>query len=1042
MGAVRGRVFERTPSGDIGESIAGAELRFRAEDGGVLKTATSDPDGSYGVELPAGRYVATATHAGYEDFSTEPGFVVVEGSGVQTFNVFMKPTSGSTPSGPTVTDFSPVSGHGGTKLTIHGTGFAPVKGDNDVVVGGAPATVVAASPTELTVIAATDVQTGPVEVTVGGATGTGPQDFTVLPYPSPDQPTDGPPILVEGEGTPNGGGAAGAGQGAGAGRGGGGGGGGPGATISTTGTSTVLVSLVKPSDKDPSDPVAERSDVEDLWDDAATFYDQASFGDLTLDYTLTSDWAELTGSQSTYVDSSANNFKNVNRLLAEAAQAAQDDGEDLDDYDSFVAMMYADGTFLRAWNKGIKTNFKYDPEGINVSASGGVSSITLGTLSDWDRCAHEIGHGLVDAPDALTQSAGGMVDDEDVYRSDLVDPSSATADEFEMMGWHPDQPLFSAFFMTQLGWYDDSNPDHVRSLTWDRNPTSQTFEVVAHGLSRNSNSSRCHVVELEVTDGLSYFVEVRQRPDSSGSGTTQIFDGDIPLSEGSGDATAPDQGGVVVTKVLTDEVNVNQQMRFLTLLHEPAVLSEGETAVDPARDIEIAVTTHGVQSRPLVCEVTVEWAQNLEPADDGAFDLNIQPWNTDSYQSPDIWVDRQPYGNYDKGTDSEGRPKGNGDKPKPKEVNRIEARLENDGSEDAGNVEATFYTVEPPGVGDNGNWAPLKTVDVGTIAAGGSTEESVDWVPVVGEHTCLKVEIGEQMGEDSFGNNQAQENVFEFTAPASSVPSPVTMEAAVRNPRDEATRADLSVLGVPEGYVVQFPHQWVHLDAKEERTFELTVVPTKDYAWYRDVHAEEMTAGIVLWGSLPRHYTRTNDAGVGIPSRQLPIGGVTADVTPKREVDLEVSVRDREGTTVVLGGTMTPAMEGEPVSVAVTDPRDRRRVVEATTDADGHFEAVVDASEPVAGRRGEEVEDFVPGTYRGQAYTIVAPNAAETESNVVHFDLTGEPTVEEPPQVSPPSGLLGAVDDVVSIAEDLDLGAFTPLTGTSQRSRQRDDEEQ
>jgi hypothetical protein len=1031
MGAVRGTVYERTSEGGIGDTIAGAELTFRAEDGDVDKTVQSDPDGSYGVDLPGGRYVATATQSGYKPFSTEPGFVVVEGSGIQTFNVFMKPGGGSRPSGPTVTDFTPVSGYGGTKVTIHGSGFAQTRDDNAVTVGGVPATVVSATSTELVVLVGNGAQTGPVEVTVNGSTGGGPQDFTVLPYPSPGSKTDGPPIHFEGSGKPDGGGAAGAGTGGSSGA-GGGAGGGAGATLSTTGSSEVLVSLVKPSDKDPPDATAARNDVDGLWSDAATFYDQASFGDLTLDYTLTSDWAELTGTYDDYINHSAENFdtSQINRLFAEAADAAGDDGEDLDEYDSFVAMMYTDGDFLRAWNMGFRENFSYSPESIDISVSNAVSTIALGTASGWDRCAHEIGHGLVDAPDALGQSDGNMVAGEDVYRSDLIDKSVATADVFEMMGWHLDQPLFSAFFMTQLGWYDSGNTNHVRSLSWDRNPTSRTFQVVAHGRERNTNPGKCHVVELEVTDGLSYFIEVRQRPGD----TDQVFDGDIPLNG------ASNKGGVVVTKVLTDEVNLNQQMRFITLLHDPEVLSQGDTAIDPARDITIEVTDDAVDTRPLTCEVTVEWAQDIDPDPEGKFDLNIEPWDS-NWQSPDIWVDRQPYGSYDKDTDSQGRPKGNGDKPKPGEVNKFTARIENDGSDDATGVTATYYTVEPPGIGDNGNWAPLKTVNLGTIAAGNDVDESVNWVPVVDKHTCLKVEIGEQRGETAFGNNRAQENVFEFTAPASSMPGAVTMQTAVRNPKDEETVAFLSVRNVPEGYTVQFPHQWVWLDPKEERQFELTVVPTQDYSWYRTVHAEAMTAGIILSGSVPRIYPDATGSEPELPTWQLPIGGVTADITPKREVELELDVRNRAEEIVTLAGMMTPAMEDEPVSVSVTDPRDRRRVAEAVTDRSGRFEVTMDMSKPAPGRRGEDIEGFVPGTYRGQAYTISAPNAAETESNLVHFDVSRDAEVDDP-AVSPSSGLLDVIDDFVASVQEFVSGAFSRFTGGDRRSGERRDEQE
>lgn len=51
----------------------------------------------------------------------------------------------------------------------------------------------------------------------------------------------------------------------------------------------------------------------------------------------------------------------------------------------------------------------------------------------------------------------------------------------------------------------------------------------------------------------------------------------------------------------------------------------------------------------------------------------------------------------------------------------------------------TFYSVTPPGVGDNGSWAPIRTAAVGSIAGGSFFDATTVWVPQVGEHTCLKV---------------------------------------------------------------------------------------------------------------------------------------------------------------------------------------------------------------------------------------------------------------------------------------------------------------
>ncbi len=98
-----------------------------------------------------------------------------------------------------------------------------------------------------------------------------------------------------------------------------------------------------------------------------------------------------------------------------------------------------------------------------------------------------------------------------------------------------------------------------------------------------------------MSDGLYYFVEVRQRPDL-GAAAPQVFDENIPLPMGD----TPD-GGVVVTKVITGELNNNHQTRLITLLQEQSrVMITGEEAVDPLRTLRIVVVDDNVQARPRV----------------------------------------------------------------------------------------------------------------------------------------------------------------------------------------------------------------------------------------------------------------------------------------------------------------------------------------------------------------------------------------------------------------------------------------------------------
>ena len=118
----------------------------------------------------------------------------------------------------------------------------------------------------------------------------------------------------------------------------------------------------------------------------------------------------------------------------------------------------------------------------------------------------------------------------------------------------------------------------------------------------------------------------------------------------------------------------NQQTRFITLMHDNRVQLAGATIEDPARALKITVVNDNVQARPLVCKVRVEWAQTIADDPNGSFDLKVEPWDG-NYQTPDIWLDRDPFGTFDNPNDAEGRPTGAGDKPWVNHINQFTARL-------------------------------------------------------------------------------------------------------------------------------------------------------------------------------------------------------------------------------------------------------------------------------------------------------------------------------------------------------------------------------
>jgi hypothetical protein len=423
-------------------------------------------------------------------------------------------------------------------------------------------------------------------------------------------------------------------------------------------------------------------------------------------------------------------------------------------------------------------------------------------------------------------------------------------------------------------------------------------------------------------------------------------------------------------------------------------LSVNQTAVDPARDIKITVLNDNVSNNPLICSVKIEWAQKISDDPSGLFDLRIDPWDYDC-QTPDIWIHRNPFKAF-ANVDSEGRPIGNGDKPRPGEVNRFYARIHNDGEIDVSNAEVTFYSISPPGIGDNGNWSPIATRHA-DIEKNKAVDLFVNWTPVVGKHTCLKVYVGQQLGEITGGNNFAQENIFDFEAPASSVPDVVYIPVTVKNPLKERTIVFISLHGVKYGYIVQFPHAWVWLDALEERDLTLTVAPTSEYYEYEAIAKRfenpDYAAHISITGLIPRVY-KEKIGITGWPASKLTnIGGIFATVKPKIRGELRISqeVLKPDGVVMVYG-YLFPQKSGQSIILEVSSPLFNTLHINTVTDIDGKFIVTIDYKkiydESLKNMIVKNERDFrLRIRTKAQAFVFDAGEIAETSSNIIQLSV-------------------------------------------------------
>ena len=368
----------------------------------------------------------------------------------------------------------------------------------------------------------------------------------------------------------------------------------------------------------------------------------------------------------------------------------------------------------------------------------------------------------------------------------------------------------------------------------------------------------------------------------------------------------------------------NNNERPIQLLPPEGLYQVGDSFVDPARTLTISVEEL-LNERPARYRVRVQWGFLPSEDPDGQFDLRIEPWGGPAWESPDIWVNSPKNDDTsttpttliyeDHASGDETMPVGRGDRPWVTHRNTIFAKVRNEGVQEATDVKVSFYVNTPPGVGDDGEWALFDVVNVPLIPADDSViVASKDWVPAVGEHTCLRVIISPQNGEVTFENNEAQENIFDFDTAAASPYEPVEFDVNLRNPYTIPVSADLRVRGLPEEWFVALDKASVHLRPGE-------VVPLHIVIW-----TDRLPEWLGQDRKLPRSVNIKIEAWADVLWEYwFPIGGVQARCHAVRKVDLDAGVTlvqaKRGGWNIVVAGGVFPSVnEPIPMAIHVTDP--------------------------------------------------------------------------------------------------------------------------
>jgi hypothetical protein len=383
------------------------------------------------------------------------------------------------------------------------------------------------------------------------------------------------------------------------------------------------------------------------------------------------------------------------------------------------------------------------------------------------------------------------------------------------------------------------------------------------------------------------------------------------------------QYGVLITDADDNAAQANASRK--PVLHFGGPLSGGDQFTDSTYgQLEIAATAvAGTQDM----QVTVDWGP------DPYMDLRIEEWDPPPWESVDIWVD-SPANGWDvyEFHDGAGNPIRNGDRPQVGQINRVYARVHNDGNYVVNNVTVAIDSTSPPGIGDTGNWSLLDRVTIPSIQPGDEeVTPAVNWRPNVGTHTCLRATVTYQAGELNANNNRAHENVNDFDTTQSSPWDPIYAEIDVSNPTSVWQEVHIEVSGLPQDWSVWVSQRFIDLAPGETKRIRYTIDPgtagiPDDELRRVDVH---IAGWLTVWDS------------------PMPLGGVTSSVhmVNKSTVSIDpvgigekVSLEELTSAAEEWGAyvSVSPGRAGLPVALEVRDIKTgESALVSGTTEAGG-----------------------------------------------------------------------------------------------------------
>lgn len=519
--------------------------------------------------------------------------------------------------------------------------------------------------------------------------------------------------------------------------------------------------------------------------------------------------------------------------------------------------------------------------------------------------------GMIEVEALVTHEFGHLFGLEDTY---ALGAEGTLNDKYDLMNYTQSQfsqHHFLGYWLEALGYLEPSAVTVV-----PRGSSGASYSLTPAW--RSSPGSQSVLIKVPLGPSTipfrGYYIEARMLTTSSEAPPTIARD-------------KTEAQGVVVTRV--DETVSRFAARAIKA--HSGVLLPGTSSQfsDPTNGILIDVVASDGDGFEV--EITI-----ADPNPSTQSDPLITPWQAaiQRYESVDIWInsDANDVGGVVtyRDTDTAGNPVGNGDPPFVGAKNTVFARISNGGFATASNVAVEISWAFPVGAGDGATRFDVIGMSSITIPAGGEQIVSAELPDLPASatamgHGCIRVRIAEHANEVTSGNNEAQENVFEFLSSRNSPFSSEETTMRVHNPLSEPIRVFMVVNDLPSEWAYALSPEVFDLAADSHQDVTVRLSPGGTGSSPSSGYDEGGRYDVAVTPVAVRPTTGDN----------FSLGGVNFVTRLVFDTTSTVFLDDQGSSNIQLRACVAPVVANVAMSLQVESPKGMAFSVPALTDSSG-----------------------------------------------------------------------------------------------------------